>query len=71
MTRAISLLFVLPLPLPVSHCGKLVEILWDAGVDGFFAAGYVCKVSRTVGFALVRVRSVPDARRSGGVRFGL
>jgi hypothetical protein len=29
-----------------------VEILWDARVDATSAALYVCKVSRTVGFAL-------------------
>jgi len=28
-----------------------VEILWDALIDGFSAARYVCKVSRTAGFA--------------------
>jgi hypothetical protein len=37
-----------------------VEIIWKScgmrRLTGFYAARYVCKVSRTVGFALVRVR---------------
>jgi hypothetical protein len=39
-----------------------VEILWDVLVDGIFAALYVCKVSRTVGFALVAAPA--DRRRA-------
>ncbi len=33
-----------------------MEILWDASIDGIFAALYGCKVSRTVGFAFVWIR---------------
>ena len=39
-----------------STCGKHLEILWDASIDRILCRTYVCKVSRTVGFALVRVR---------------
>ena len=41
---------------PNSHCGNHVEILWVARVDRVLRSTYVCKASRTVGFALVRVR---------------
>src|ERR1700679_217098 len=33
-------------------CGKHLEILWDAAIDGIHPALYGYKVSRTVGFAL-------------------
>ena len=35
------------------RCGNHLEILWEAMIDGIYTALYVCKVSRTVGFALV------------------
>ena len=41
---------------PNSRCGNHLEILWEATIDGIYAALYGCKVSRTVGFALVRFR---------------
>jgi hypothetical protein len=36
--------------------GNHLEILWEAIIDGIFAALYGCKVSRTVGFAFERFR---------------
>jgi hypothetical protein len=44
-----------------SRCGNRVEILWDARVDATSAARYVCKVSRTVGFALDAIRLIECA----------
>ena len=34
-----------------TRCGKHLEILWEAMIDGIYTATYACKVSRTVGFA--------------------
>lgn len=38
---------------PLFTCGKQVEMLWDVQVDRVSRGRYGCKVSRTVGFALV------------------
>ena len=47
----------LPPPRPKTvRCGKHLEILWEAMIDGIYTATYACKVSRTVGFAFVRFR---------------
>jgi hypothetical protein len=54
-----------------SRCGNHLEILWDAPLTGFSAARYVCRVSRTVGVALVCLRTGLNSRRPGGPRFGL
>jgi hypothetical protein len=40
----------------LSRCGNHLEILWDAIIDRIKRRTYVCKVSRTVGFALVCFR---------------
>jgi hypothetical protein len=37
----------------LSRCGNHLEILWEAPIDGIHTAPYACRVSRTVGFALV------------------
>jgi hypothetical protein len=55
-----------PLPASDSRCGNHLEILWEAHVDGISAARYVCKVSRTVGFALVARSPGLNSPRSGG-----
>ena len=47
---------LLPLPKVLPACGKRLEILWDVSIDRILRRTYVCKVSRTVGFALVRDR---------------
>jgi hypothetical protein len=39
-----------------SRCGNHLEILWEASIDGIFAALYVYQVSRTVESAFVRFR---------------
>ena len=54
-----------------SQCGNHLEILWEAMIDGIFAALYVCKVSRTVGFALAASSPGLNSHRLGGPRFGL
>jgi len=64
-----------PSPSP-SRCGKHLEILCAPSVDRIFAALYVCKVSRTVGFGHAgspAEKSSPglNSHRSGGSRFGL
>jgi hypothetical protein len=40
----------------LSRCGNHLEILWEAQIDRIKRRQYVCKVSRTVGFAFVRFR---------------
>ena len=59
------------LALQSSRCGNHLEILWEALIDGIYIALYVCKVSRTVGFALAAFSPGLNSRRSGGSRFGL
>ena len=54
-----------------SRCGNHLEILWEAMIDGIYTALYVCKVSRTVGFALVARLPGLNSHRLGGPRFGL
>jgi hypothetical protein len=54
-----------------SRCGNHLEILWEASIDGVFAALYVYQVSRTVGFVLTMNSPGLNSRRSGGPRFGL
>ena len=55
----------------VSRCGNHLEILWTAQIDGIPTAPYACKVSRTVGFALVAIPPGLNSHRLGGPRFGL
>jgi len=73
IVRNLLSLAALPHSLPecFSRCGKHLEILWEAMIDGIYTATYACKVSRTVGFALVAFPPGLNSRRLGGPRFGL
>ena len=55
-------LAALPPPLPNSHCGNHLEILWEALIDGIFAALYVYQVSRTVGSVVRALARIPKIR---------
>src|ERR1700686_4455967 len=47
-------------PSRLSQCGNRVEILWDARIDRVLRELYVCRVSRTAGFALAASPSRPE-----------
>jgi len=60
---------------PASQDGPAVENIWKScglcRLTGSYAAPYVCRVSRTVGFTLAVSSPGLNSHRLGGPRFGL